>query len=294
MRFGLLLLLRGPGGESFHSTRRPPRNETKCSAISTGGQRTTASAPSMSTPRPSPTLALASGGSGDDPSGPWTNGNLEIAMTSDESALIVSGPGSPGLGCCFFWCSQPRVFRVFLVDVAATVGVPKRRAVLFSEFAAPPAALTTWLVARVRAGLAGRDKARHHRAGVQPEDADHPLGQGHRQAEAAKPGRRHGQPHCTGYSLFVVLSLNRSVPQLSHYQGSQHLSLHFLRPTGVRTHYKFERPHAPPHTYLQTMTIENEGTDTSYFGFGEHENGKLDQLGLTYDMEVRSGTALPL
>jgi len=42
------------------------------------------------------------------------------------------------------------------------------------------------------------------------------------------------------------------------------------------------------------MTIENEGTDTSYFGFGEHENGKLDQLGLTYDMEVRSGTALPL
>ena len=36
----------------------------------------------------------------------------------------------------------------------------------------------------------------------------------------------------------------------------------------------------------QTLTIENEGTDPSYFGFGEHENGKLDQFGLTYDMET--------
>jgi len=34
------------------------------------------------------------------------------------------------------------------------------------------------------------------------------------------------------------------------------------------------------------VTVVTAGTDFSYFGFGEHENGKLDQLGLEYDMET--------
>ena len=38
-----------------------------------------------------PPTAGPSGGSGG-PDGPWTNGNLKIAMTSDEAALIVRGP----------------------------------------------------------------------------------------------------------------------------------------------------------------------------------------------------------
>ena len=38
-----------------------------------------------------PPTASPSGGSGG-PDGPWTNGNLKIAMTSDEAALIVRGP----------------------------------------------------------------------------------------------------------------------------------------------------------------------------------------------------------
>ena len=37
---------------------------------------------------------------------------------------------------------------------------------------------------------------------------------------------------------------------------------------------------------LTTLSIEAEGTDFSYYGFGEHEDGVLDHIGNSYDMET--------
>ena len=34
-----------------------------------------------------------------------------------------------------------------------------------------------------------------------------------------------------------------------------------------------------------SLTLTSKGANASYFGFGEHENSRLDQVGLTYDME---------
>jgi hypothetical protein len=40
---------------------------------------------------------------------------------------------------------------------------------------------------------------------------------------------------------------------------------------------------------VTTFDITSAGTGTSFFGFGEHEHGKLEQAGTTYDMETCIG-----